>query len=98
VLRAEAGRSARWYDVLHSHYWLSGQVDWLAADRWDVPLAHTMHTLAKVKNAALAPGDTPEPAGMARSRTSGVGPGRTSSPDAVRRPEVPCRLRTSAAP
>jgi len=62
VLRTEAGRSAGWYDVVHSHYWLSGQVGWLAADRWDVPLVHTMHTLAKVKNAALAPGDTPEPA------------------------------------
>jgi len=63
VLRTEAGRSAHYYDVVHSHYWLSGQVGWLAADRWDVPLVHTMHTLAKVKNAALAPGDTPEPAG-----------------------------------
>jgi len=63
VLRTEAARSAHWYDVVHSHYWLSGQVGWLAADRWDVPLVHTMHTLAKVKNASLAPGDTPEPAG-----------------------------------
>ena len=63
VLRTEAGRPAHSYDVVHSHYWLSGQVGWLAADRWDVPLVHTMHTLAKVKNAALAPGDTPEPAG-----------------------------------
>ena len=36
---------------------------WLAADRWDVPLVHTMHTMARVKNAALAPGDAPEPAG-----------------------------------
>ncbi|WVT81607.1 D-inositol-3-phosphate glycosyltransferase [Pengzhenrongella phosphoraccumulans] len=63
VLRTEAGRSAHYYDVVHSHYWLSGQVGWLAADRWDVPLVHTMHTLAKVKNASLAPGDTPEPAG-----------------------------------
>ena len=63
VLRTEAGRSAHYYDVVHSHYWLSGQVGWLAADRWDVPLVHTMHTLAKVKNAALAPGDTPEPSG-----------------------------------
>ncbi|NMR20338.1 D-inositol-3-phosphate glycosyltransferase [Cellulomonas fimi] len=63
VLRTEAGRSEGWYDVVHSHYWLSGQVGWLAADRWDVPLVHTMHTLAKVKNASLAPGDTPEPFG-----------------------------------
>ncbi|MCK0116357.1 D-inositol-3-phosphate glycosyltransferase [Isoptericola sp. S6320L] len=63
VLRAEAHRPADWYDVVHSHYWLSGQVGWLAAERWDVPLVHTMHTMAHVKNAALAPGDVPEPQG-----------------------------------
>lgn len=63
VLRAEAHRPAGWYDVVHSHYWLSGEVGWLAAERWDVPLVHTMHTMAQVKNAALAPGDTPEPHG-----------------------------------
>ncbi|OLT48114.1 D-inositol-3-phosphate glycosyltransferase [Cellulosimicrobium sp. CUA-896] len=63
VLRAEAHRHVGWYDVVHTHYWLSGQVGWLAADRWDVPLVHTMHTLARVKNAALAPGDAPEPLG-----------------------------------
>lgn len=63
VLRTEAARAAGWYDVVHAHYWLSGEVGWLAADRWDVPLVATMHTLARVKNAALAPGDRPEPAG-----------------------------------
>ena len=46
---------------MHSHYWLSGQVGWLARDRWGVPLVHTAHTLARVKNAALAEGDQPEP-------------------------------------
>ncbi len=51
------------YDLVHSHYWLAGQVGWLVADRWDVPLVHTMHTMAKVKNAALADGDVPEPQG-----------------------------------
>ncbi|MEO6880047.1 MAG: glycosyltransferase, partial [Mycobacteriaceae bacterium] len=39
----------------------SGQVGWLARDRWGVPLVHTAHTLARVKNASLARGDTPEP-------------------------------------
>ena len=62
VLRWEAARRPGWYDVVHSHYWLSGQVGRIAADRWEVPLVHTAHTLAKVKNAALAPGDDPEPA------------------------------------
>ena len=62
VLRVEAAREEGWYDLVHSHYWLSGQVGWLAADRWNVPLVHTMHTMAKVKNAQLADGDAPEPA------------------------------------
>ncbi len=61
VLRAEARQEPGWYDVVHSHYWLSGQVGWLARDRWGVPLVHTAHTLARVKNAALADGDPPEP-------------------------------------
>ncbi|MER5862253.1 D-inositol-3-phosphate glycosyltransferase [Kitasatospora sp. NPDC002040] len=62
VLRTEAGHRPGHYDLVHSHYWLSGQVGWLAAQRWGVPLVHTMHTMARVKNAALAEGDTPEPA------------------------------------
>jgi D-inositol-3-phosphate glycosyltransferase len=65
VMRAEAARPEGWYDLVHSHYWLSGQVGWLAADRWRVPLVHTMHTMARVKNSRLAEGDTPEPPGRA---------------------------------
>ena len=61
VLRAEANYEPGYYDIVHSHYWLSGQVGWLARDRWAVPLVHTAHTLAAVKNAALADGDAPEP-------------------------------------
>jgi D-inositol-3-phosphate glycosyltransferase len=61
VLRAEAARAPGFYDLIHSHYWLSGQVGWLAKERWGVPLVHTAHTLAKVKNARLAAGDRPEP-------------------------------------
>jgi D-inositol-3-phosphate glycosyltransferase len=62
LLRAEAGHEQGWFDLIHSHYWLSGQVGALLKDRWSVPLAHTMHTMAKVKNESLADGDTPEPA------------------------------------
>jgi D-inositol-3-phosphate glycosyltransferase len=62
VLRAEAGQPLGHYDIVHSHYWLSGQVGALARDRWGVPLIHSMHTMAKVKNDAMAEGDTPEPA------------------------------------
>ncbi len=61
VLRAEASREPGHYDLVHSHYWLSGQVGWLAAERWRVPLVHSMHTMAKVKNAYLAAGDVAEP-------------------------------------
>jgi D-inositol-3-phosphate glycosyltransferase len=63
VLRVEARQDPGWYDLVHSHYWLSGQVGRLTADRWHVPLVHSMHTMAKVKNLTLAEGDTPEPLG-----------------------------------
>lgn len=63
VLRAEARKAPGHYDLVHSHYWLSGQVGYLAKDRWGVPLVHSAHTLAKVKNAAMAQGDDPEPRG-----------------------------------
>ncbi|MBN9633636.1 MAG: D-inositol-3-phosphate glycosyltransferase [Actinobacteria bacterium] len=62
VLRVEANHEPGYFDIVHSHYWLSGQVGWLASDRWAVPLVHTAHTLAAVKNLSLAEGDAPEPA------------------------------------
>jgi D-inositol-3-phosphate glycosyltransferase len=61
LMRAWAGQRPGHYDLVHSHYWLSGHVGWLAAERWGVPLVHAMHTMAKVKNAALAENDSPEP-------------------------------------
>lgn len=61
VQRAEAREEPGYFDLIHSHYWLSGQVGWLARDRWGVPLVHTAHTLAAVKNSALAAGDCAEP-------------------------------------
>ena len=61
VLRVEAMHEPGYFDLVHSHYWLSGQVGWLAKERWGVPLVHSMHTMARVKNNALADGDTPEP-------------------------------------
>lgn len=72
VMQAWAGQRPGYYDLVHSHYWLSGHVGWLAAQRWGVPLVHAMHTMAKVKNAALAEGDTPNrpPASSARPRSS----------------------------
>ncbi len=71
-MQAWAYHRPGYYDLVHSHYWLSGHVGWLAAQRWGVPLVHAMHTMAKVKNANLADGDTPNPppASSARPRSS----------------------------
>ncbi len=63
VLRVEVEKDPGHFDLVHSHYWLSGSVGTVASERWDVPLVHTMHTMAKVKNALLAEGDSAEPIG-----------------------------------
>jgi D-inositol-3-phosphate glycosyltransferase len=49
------------YDVIHSHYWISGKVAMPAAKEFGIPLVHTMHTMARVKNMNLAEGEVPEP-------------------------------------
>jgi D-inositol-3-phosphate glycosyltransferase len=49
------------YDLIHSHYWLSGMVGRRLKVNCDLPLVHTMHTMAKVKNAALTGDQTEEP-------------------------------------
>ncbi|MDX3640795.1 D-inositol-3-phosphate glycosyltransferase [Streptomyces sp. MB09-02B] len=67
--RAWAGQPPGHYDLIHSHYWLSGHVGRLAAEGWGVPLVHSMHTMARVKNASLAEGDTPEPAARVRGES-----------------------------
>ena len=61
VLRAEAQHEPGHYDLVHSHYWLSGQAGWLVSERLGVPLVHTAHTLGRVKNLALPDGDDAEP-------------------------------------
>jgi D-inositol-3-phosphate glycosyltransferase len=48
------------YDVVHSHYWLSGWVGRSAKEIWGVPLVASFHTLGKVKNETLARGEGPE--------------------------------------
>jgi D-inositol-3-phosphate glycosyltransferase len=72
VLRIEAHHEPGYFDLVHSHYWLSGQVGALAQDRWQVPLVHSMHTMAKVKNSLLADGDVPEPSGRVMGEASVV--------------------------
>ncbi len=40
------------YDLVHSHYWLSGPVGIALAEEWDRPHVATFHTLAEVKRQA----------------------------------------------
>jgi D-inositol-3-phosphate glycosyltransferase len=49
------------YDVVHSHYWISGKIAMPAVAKLSIPLVHTMHTMARVKNLNLAEGEVPEP-------------------------------------
>lgn len=58
-----AGAGGPAYDLIHSHYWLSGRVAAILAARWDVPFVHTFHTLGRVKNDRLRRGDPAEPEG-----------------------------------
>ncbi len=48
--RAEGAR----YDIVHSHYWLSGRVGMALSREWGCPHVATFHTLAKTKMRARA--------------------------------------------
>lgn len=50
------------YDLLFSHYWLSGEVACLLRPQLAACWAHVAHTLGLVKNQHLASGARPEPA------------------------------------
>ncbi len=49
------------YDLIYSHYWLSGEVACVLRPRLAPAWAHTAHTLGLVKNERLATGARPEP-------------------------------------
>jgi D-inositol-3-phosphate glycosyltransferase len=48
LAQAEADRVQ--YDVLHSHYWLSGAAARELRRLWGTPIVHMFHTLGKMKN------------------------------------------------
>lgn len=48
------------YDIVHSHYWLSGPVGEILSERWNAPHAITFHTLAKKKKQARSDEHEPE--------------------------------------
>jgi D-inositol-3-phosphate glycosyltransferase len=60
-VRAFATAQRARYELIHSHYWQSGLAGLALSEAWGVPLVHSNHSLGKVKNRWLAPGDRPEP-------------------------------------
>ena len=38
------------YDIIHSHYWLSGLIGKKLSDQWNVPHVTTFHTVGDIKN------------------------------------------------
>lgn len=55
------------YDLLHSHYWLSGRVGLGMKEALGVPLANSFHTLGRVKDLTRRPDD--QPSSSVRIRT-----------------------------
>ena len=49
------------YDLIHSHYWLSGLVARELRAFWNAPFVHTYHTLAIMKNRVASRPDEMEP-------------------------------------
>ena len=60
VLERQQAEGAR-YDLVHSHYWLSGWIGDKVKEIWGVPLVVSFHTLGRVKNRSLARDEGPEP-------------------------------------
>ncbi len=50
------------YDLIHSHYWLSGVAGLRLRERWGAPLVHMFHTLGRLKNEVAQTPDELEPA------------------------------------
>jgi len=48
------------YDLIHSHYWLSGIVGQIAAESWHRPHLMTYHTVGDIKENAHPTGDEPK--------------------------------------
>ncbi len=48
------------YDLIHSHYWISGAIALELRERWGVPVAHMYHTLGFIKNRVARTGEEHE--------------------------------------
>jgi len=49
-MREITSRDAGSYDIVHSHYWLSGRVAGYFKNAWHAPMVAMFHTLAELKN------------------------------------------------
>ncbi len=49
-IQAFAEEKGLHYDVIHSHYWMSGIAAGMLKDAWDIPIVHMFHTLGAMKN------------------------------------------------
>jgi len=49
------------YNLIHSHYWLSGWVAHELRQRWGIPVVHMFHTLGHMKNAVATSPKEMEP-------------------------------------
>ena len=59
----QIARERGWsYELLHSHYWVSGLSGISLAQRWGCPHAATFHTLGEIKNRHYRGAGPPEPA------------------------------------
>lgn len=58
-----SGRKGLSYDLIHSHYWLSGAAALQLQTEWKVPIVQHFHTLGEMKNqVARSPGEVASPA------------------------------------
>lgn len=55
-----AGAEELDYQLVHSHYWLSGRAGMFLAKRWNVPHVASFHTLANLKQQAYVGAPEPE--------------------------------------
>jgi D-inositol-3-phosphate glycosyltransferase len=49
-VKAFAAEKGIHYDLIHSHYWMSGLAAEMLSDAWGVPIVHMFHTLGEMKN------------------------------------------------
>ncbi|HEV3124425.1 MAG TPA: glycosyltransferase [Candidatus Dormibacteraeota bacterium] len=56
-LLEHADSEQRRYRLVHAHYWLSGWAGRRVAQRWDIPLVQSFHTLARLKQSVGLPAD-----------------------------------------